>query len=363
MGVFFVSTDRSTDRPTRPTTVTRARARRERLARRRRDGRVFPRLLVSTHTLDRHRVRRERRSNAPSRPSIIIMPEKSAAAASTTRRRAREDEDETTDERESRKKIRTRGVKNPRLIGRKFTGGANASLFIRQWAWKREMKTERERFEDAYAYPTREDEEEEEDEEETGTERKRKRAIVLKQKKFAATGFASTVWDSAVVLSKYAEKTRRDFARAKTCVELGAGCGLISAVMAEIVEVPRVIATDVEGNMELLRENVEKYGVETRAVTWGADAEEAFADVDVDVVVASDVVYWNDSMDDLVMTLRALAKTPKTRVLMAYGRNRQALEKFLDVSREDFETRDVPRSECDALYQCTDVDVIELRRK
>ena len=291
------------------------------------------------------------------------MPEKSAAAASTTRRRAREDEDETTDERESRKKIRTRGVKNPRLIGRKFTGGANASLFIRQWAWKREMKTERERFEDAYAYPTREDEEEDEDEEETGTERKRKRAIVLKQKKFAATGFASTVWDSAVVLSKYAEKTRRDFARAKTCVELGAGCGLISAVMKEIVEVPRVIATDVEGNMELLRENVEKYGVETRALTWGADAEEAFVDVDVDVVVASDVVYWNDSMDDLVMTLRALAKTPKTRVLMAYGRNRQALEKFLDVSREDFETRDVPRSECDALYQCTDVDVIELRRK
>ena len=99
-----------------------------------------------------------------------------------------------------------------------------------------------------------------------------------------------------------------------------------------------------------------------RALTWGADAEEAFVDVDVDVVVASDVVYWNDSMDDLVMTLRALAKTPKTRVLMAYGRNRQALEKFLDVSARISKQR-VPRSECDALYQCTDVDVIELRRK
>ena len=278
-----------------------------------------------------------------------------SAAASTKRRRATDDDARA--DRETRERPRKRGVKNPRLIGRKFTGGANASLFIRQWAWKREMKTERERFEDAYAYPTGEDDREDE----TGT--KRKRAIVLNQKKFTATGFASTVWDSAVVLSKYAEKTRRDFARATTCVELGAGCGLISAVMREIVEVPRVIATDVEGNMELLRENVEKYGVETRALTWGADAEKAFADVDVDVVVASDVVYWNDSMDDLVMTLRALAKTPKTRVLMAYGRNRQALEKFLDVSREDFETRDVPRSECDALYQCTDVDVIELRRK
>ena len=277
------------------------------------------------------------------------MPE--SAAAANKRRRARDDD--ANDDDETRKRPRRRGVKNPALIGRKFTGGANASLFIRQWAWKREMKTERERFEDAYAYPTREDDDE--------TQTKRK--IVLKQKKFTATGFASTVWDSAVVLSKYAEKTRRDFARAKTCVELGAGCGLISAVMREIVEVPRVIATDVEANMELLRENVEKYGVETRALTWGANAENAFADVDVDVVVASDVVYWNDAMDDLVMTLRALAKTPKTRVLMAYGRNRQALEKFLDVSREDFETRDVPRSECDALYQCTDVDVIELRRK
>ena len=50
------------------------------------------------------------------------------------------------------------------------------------------MKTERERFEGRVRVPASEDEEEEEDEEETGTERKRKRAIVLKQKKFAATG-------------------------------------------------------------------------------------------------------------------------------------------------------------------------------
>ena len=240
-------------------------------------------------------------------------------------------------------------MKNPALIGRKFTGGANASLFIRQWAWKREMKTERERFVDDYEYPM--------------PEETTKKKIVLKQKKFKTTGFASTVWDSAIVLAKYAEKTRATFEDAKTCVELGAGCGLLSCVMREIVGVPRVIATDLEGNLELLTENVATYGVETRALTWGDDDEE-YADFgDVDVVVASDVVYWNESMKDLVKTLRALAKTPKTRVLMSYGRNRQALETFLAAARDDFETRDVPRSECDELYSCTDVDVIELRRR
>ena len=109
MGVFCV--DRPIDRPTDATDDRHARARSARTTRETEARRTrFPRLLVSTHTLDRHRVRRERRSNAPSRPSvIIIMPEKSAAAASTTRRRAREDEDETTDERESRKKFARAG--------------------------------------------------------------------------------------------------------------------------------------------------------------------------------------------------------------------------------------------------------------
>jgi len=288
------------------------------------------------------------------------MPSPEAKAAAK-RRRGDEEEEETTTPttdddtattptRDTTKRPRRGGVKNPALIGRKFTGGANASLFIRQWAWKREMKTERERFVDDYEYPLMTEEEE---------ESTTKKKIVLKQKKFKATGFASTVWDSAIVLAKYAEKTRATFADATTCVELGAGCGLLSAVMRTVVGVPRVIATDLEGNLELLTENVAKYGVETRALTWGDDVDFG----DVDVVVASDVVYWNESMKDLVKTLRALAKTPKTRVLMAYGRNRQALETFLDAAREDFETRDVPRSECDELYSCTDVDVIELRRR
>ena len=111
-----------------------------------------------------------------------------SAAASTKRRRATDDDARA--DRETRERPRKRGVKNPRLIGRKFTGGANASLFIRQWAWKREMKTERERFEDAYAYPTDEDDRE---------DGKRKRAIVLNQRKFTATGFASTVWDLSLI--------------------------------------------------------------------------------------------------------------------------------------------------------------------
>ncbi|KAH9320442.1 hypothetical protein KI387_015081, partial [Taxus chinensis] len=49
--------------------------------------------------------------------------------------------------------------------------------------------------------------------------------LVINQSPFKTTGFASTVWDSAIVLSKYLERWPH-LVEEKDCVELGAGCGL-----------------------------------------------------------------------------------------------------------------------------------------
>lgn len=50
--------------------------------------------------------------------------------------------------------------------------------------------------------------------------------ISIKQMPFDADGFASTVWDSSIVMSKYIEKWPEKF-RGRRCLELGAGCGLV----------------------------------------------------------------------------------------------------------------------------------------
>ncbi|KAK3273107.1 hypothetical protein CYMTET_18636 [Cymbomonas tetramitiformis] len=50
--------------------------------------------------------------------------------------------------------------------------------------------------------------------------------LSIEQQPFSPEGFASTVWDSSIVMSKYMERWRENFT-GKRCLELGAGCGLV----------------------------------------------------------------------------------------------------------------------------------------
>ena len=70
-------------------------------------------------------------------------------------------------------------------------------------------------------------------------------------------GFASTVWDSSIVLSKYLERRFGAGPAAlagRRAVELGAGCGLVSCVLARLGA--DITATDMEPNLPLLRDNL-----------------------------------------------------------------------------------------------------------
>lgn len=247
------------------------------------------------------------------------------------------------------------GVKDlSKFKGRRFgVDESKCTMFIRQWRWKREMKSDRERFEEAYEYPSN----------------AMTTQISLKQRKYSTKtsvhGFASTVWDSSIVLAKYVERTLggASSSSVKTALELGSGCGLVSCVLSRICQIPTVVATDLEHNLDLLRENLERNApsASCAALEWGKDA--AFGNVKFDLVVASDVVYVEEAMPALVETLKRFCAPKHTRVVFAYGRNRQALETFLKLSRDaGFSS---PRSiskttECDELWTCTDVDLIEL---
>ena len=63
------------------------------------------------------------------------------------------------------------------------------------------------------------------------------------------------MWDSSIVLSKYLERRFGPAALAgRRAVELGAGCGLVSCVLAHLGA--DVTATDMEPNLPLLRDNL-----------------------------------------------------------------------------------------------------------
>ena len=256
-------------------------------------------------------------------------------------------------------------AKKPKRV---FTG-SGASLFIRRWAWKREAKTDEERFVLPYEH------------EWLGTK------MSFAQRRFddggASGGFASTVWDSSIVLAKYVEKHRGLFANKRVC-ELGAGCGVVSAALVK-AGCARVVATDLPENLPLLRENMERNcgensengeGArwEVKALTWGADAAVALGET-FDVVVAADCMYIAEAASDLVDTLAALVPAGGESAgpgslppaLMSYGRNRQAEGEFLaacDGAKSGkamtLTIEDVAESELDELYQCSDVRVVNV---
>jgi hypothetical protein len=75
----------------------------------------------------------------------------------------------------------------------------------------------------------------------------------------------------------------------------------------------------------------------------------------------ADVMYIHDGIKDLISTLKAVS-TRNTEVIIAHGRNRQAEGAFLAACDGSFAVSDVPSSELDPLYQCSDVRVMRLQK-
>ncbi len=263
--------------------------------------------------------------------------------------------------------------------GASSAGGAlpsGGTSWLDACSWKREFKSERERFHEPYVYEL-----------EGGVGGRR---LEIEQRPFEPEGFASTVWDSAIVLSRYLE--RRGVRPGAHCVELGAGCGLPGLVLASLGA--RVTLTDLPDNLPLLQRNVSANAAVAAAarvvpLPWVAEGEAlpdalldslrrkaaatdpaaaaaAEGDARVDFVVATDVFYSRDAVPRLVATLAALAKLGgdggaggggEVEVLVAAGRNRHAADEFFALAAKQFEVVEVTDMELHPTFQCEDVDV------
>lgn len=248
------------------------------------------------------------------------------------------------------------------------------SDFLRSWAWKREHRPDRVRFHKPYLH-------------EMTISQLAKQAcsaaedqiqICVEQAPFDAEGFASTVWDSSIVVSKMFEKHERSQSlegmlpdmfcvRNRRCLDLSSGCGLVGIVMARLGAL--VTATDLKPNVPLLQRNCQANtgaGTETRRPVevkqhlWGTDT--SYLGGPFDIVVACDVMYVEQAATNLVATLTAVT-TPASTVFLAHGRNRQAEASFLIKAAAEFNIDSVSSADLDSVFQCSDVTVLLLRKK
>lgn len=135
------------------------------------------------------------------------------------------------------------------------------------------------------------------------------RAIRIRQD-WRQLGVAAVVWDAAVVLSAYLEMGAVEL-QGHTALELGAGTGLVGIVAALLGA--HVTITDRKVALDFLKANVEANlppDIQPRAVikelTWGQNLG-LFPPGEWDLILGADIVYLEETFEDLLRTLEHLS--------------------------------------------------------
>lgn len=183
----------------------------------------------------------------------------------------------------------------------------------------------------------------------------------------------AVMWDSGVVLAKFLEHAVDSgslLLQTKKIVELGSGCGLVGCIAALLGA--QVILTDLPDRLRLLRKNVEtnvntggrgaQGTASVRELIWGDDPDPDLIDPPPDYVIASDVIYSEEAVKDLLDTLKQLCGTQTTVILTGELRNDVVLEYFLELAMKDFTIGRVYQEHWDPDYCSSRVVMLVLVR-
>ncbi|XP_063860985.1 protein N-lysine methyltransferase METTL21D-like isoform X1 [Scylla paramamosain] len=198
------------------------------------------------------------------------------------------------------------------------------------------------------------------------------RSLQLKQEVEGDVG--CVVWDAAIVLAKYLEvreKGKRKLLKGSSVVELGAGTGCVG-LAAALLGASHVTLTDLPELLPLLKINCAQntpniHGVaEVQQLTWGNTHQIQAIEVP-DVILLADCIYYGESLEPLVSTVRSLSSSTTT-VIMSYelrtdGNKPELQRKFFDLMEEYFTKERIPEQEHHSTYRSEDILIYEFRKK
>ncbi|KAF9428889.1 Methyltransferase-like protein 21D [Podila epigama] len=212
-------------------------------------------------------------------------------------------------------------------------------------------------------------------------------------------GVGSTIWDAAIVLSKYIEKSKL-FAsptqdqRPFTVLELGSGTGIVGLAIARLMASKniqgKVVLTDKESVVPLLQKNADSnvskgVNVLAQVVDWevvsgikttseGDDGTESsgqlltnltpFVNLEWDLVILSDCIWVPSLYPPLIGTLEKLITLPKTQLLIAFEKRNFSEEmNFFASLGKSFKFRDIKPEEQDDVWQSEDIYLFSCHRR
>ncbi|KAG2305405.1 hypothetical protein Bca52824_034056 [Brassica carinata] len=189
----------------------------------------------------------------------------------------------------------------------------------------------------------------------------------------------TTVWDASMVFAKYLGKNCRkgrfspSKLKGKRAIELGAGCGVAGFAMAMLG--CDVVSTDQKEVLPLLKRNVEWntstilqmnpgsgfiiWIARVAELDWGN--EDHIRAVERHLTMSS--VYSEQLLEPLLHTILALSG-PKTTVMLGYEiRSTIVHDKMLQMWKDNFEVKTIPRSKMDGEYQDPSIHLYLMSQK
>ncbi|KAF9927016.1 Methyltransferase-like protein 21D [Linnemannia zychae] len=229
-------------------------------------------------------------------------------------------------------------------------------------------------------------------------------------------GVGSTIWDTAIVLAKYLEKssvltkiaTSTSGSRTKlNILELGSGTGLVGLAVARILSASgikaRIVLTDKANVLPLLEKNMMRnpaagIEIETRVLDWesvsgikakpksmesahstvetesssNTTSESSVDDSDLvstewDLVILSDCIWFPSLYPPLIGTLNRLIQpslTNNPQLIVAFEKRNFSEEmEFFAALGKTFSFRDVKPEEQDPNYQSEDIYLFHCQRR
>lgn len=193
----------------------------------------------------------------------------------------------------------------------------------------------------------------------------------------------TSVWPCSLVLVKFAERWVQpdpnpapdanpysqllDF-RGKRAVELGAGCGA-AGMGLHLLGLTDLVLTDISPVMPALKRNLKRNkpalgkALKHSVLYWNRAEQIGALNPPYDVVVATDVVYIEESVGPLVSAMEALVADDGVVLLGYQLRSPEAHKLFWDMSERVFEIHKVPHEHLHPEYAYEEADVYVFKKK
>ncbi|XP_064078180.1 protein N-lysine methyltransferase METTL21D-like [Macrobrachium nipponense] len=175
------------------------------------------------------------------------------------------------------------------------------------------------------------------------------------------------VWDAALVAAKYLERHRekpeKNVVAGCSVVELGAGTGFLG-LAAALLGASQVTITDLPEFVHLMEKNIKENRhiiqdqVKAKVLEWG-NKEHMDAIDKPKVILVADCIYYEQSLEPLISTLRSISGS-HTTILLSYeertsGNKLHLQKKFFELMDQFFTKTKIPIEDHHEVYSSDEI--------